>query len=133
MPYYNDGKNNYSSNPAERPPQSPPEQVSSRMFNVAGNVDEVVHPERKETFNQAGTEFASGNFDKGQRVLETEGSWNDDIRGVATDANKAEQERTGEKPLDLDGAKSVFDSSADQLESSGTEEDKRGAQIVRGL
>ncbi len=133
MPYYNDGQNTLTSNPAERPPQNPSEVVSNKMFNIVENVDGVVHPERKEIFNRAGVEFASGNYDSGQRLLETEGVWDEDIREVAIGANQADQERIGEKPLDYNGAKSVIDSIASQLGSSGVKDDIEGALIIGGI
>ena len=118
-----------------KPNQS--EVVSSKMFDLAEKVSSDlkprIAPEDGEYLNKVGNEFASGNYDGGQRLLEKSTYWDDELRGIATEVNRAEQERTGEKPLEYEGAKSVLDSLADQAEKFGTDDDKRNALIIRGI
>ena len=109
------------------------EQVSAKMYNMADKVDGAKQPKLHETFDKAGAEFAQGNYDKGQRLLETNGAWNDEVRGVASEANQADQERVGASSLGFGEAKTTINGYAKNLESLGTQSDKQGAMEIQSL
>lgn len=54
---------------------------------------------KREVFSATGSETTQGNFDKAQRILEAGTQWDDRLRGLASEVNQLDRERTGVKPI----------------------------------
>lgn len=116
----------------ETPQFNKAERISSRMYDAADEIG-VEQPELHQTFSQAANEFATENYDKGQRVLEKKGTWNDKVRGAASEANQASREKNGAKPLTFDEAKDAINGYAKRLAESGELEDKKDAALIESI
>lgn len=103
------------------------------MYDMADKVDGAKQPKLYETLTGAGREFANGNYDKGQRLLENNGFWNDEVRGVASEANQAGREQAGAGVFGFNEAKAAINGYAKNLESLGTQQDVRGAMEIDSM
>src|ERR1043165_4755816 len=111
-------------NTAERQQPNKAEAVSSKMYDMADKLDAGKQQKLYETFTGSGREFANGNYDKGQRLLENNGSWNDEIRGVASEANQASRSETGAGAFNFEEAKNAINGYAKNLEVLGERQDR---------
>mgnify|MGYP001610516541 FL=1 len=107
-----------------------PQAISSKLFEIAERNSEQ---NQSAVYNQAGVEFAQGNLHKGQQLLEQPGSWNDELRLVATQANQQESQRTGTNPLSFQESQAILNRSAEELGSVGDQGDRRDALEIQGI
>ena len=103
------------------------------MYDIADKIDILEQPELRESFSLAANEFANESYDKGQRLLEKAGVWNDELRSITVDANQADRGKTGTEPLTFQEAESVIDTYARNLAESGDSEDKRSALQIESI
>ena len=110
-------------------------EVAGRMYDLADGLNIEKEPERYQAFNESGTAISQGDYDKGQRILEQGGQWDDDLRAVAVDTNKMDQANRegGGKSMNLAGATEIIQSYADRLAESRDLEDRRGAIEIESI
>jgi hypothetical protein len=106
--------------------------ISARLYEISDNTS-VKNPKLGENLSKSAYEFATENYDKGQRLLEKEGVWNDEIRECAKEANLNANEKLEIPKLSFDGAKDSIMQYAKRIAESGTMDDRRNASDIESI
>jgi len=114
----------------QKPEQHPNERAAGEFYDYA---EEQQDPKAQEFYSRIGTEVAQDNFDGAQRNLELNVDWDDNLRNMAAEANRLDQERRGDKPLGFRVTKEMILAQAAEFFSSGEIQDKKAALEIESL
>lgn len=103
------------------------ESAANKFFDMAEKEPGAKDPKINEMFSAVGRETAQGNYDMGQRILESGAKWDDDLRKAASEINQLDQERTGAKPVTIEDVQDTITGYARDLEK--TSKEKGGRQL----
>lgn len=103
------------------------ETAANRFSDMAEKGPGAKNPKMREIFQNVGDETRSGNFDKAQRLLEGGATWDDNLRGAASEVNRLDQEKRRAKPMSFGDAQKMTDVYALRHEAQATRYDEGSA------
>lgn len=120
------------------------ETAANRFYDMGdkARVEEAQYPQeeryKEEKLSGAGRETAQGNFSGAQHILESGAQiWDDNLRGAASEVNRLDQEKRGEKPMSLADAQKAMSGYARGFEEAkvpgGPEPDPKGAAAIDSI
>jgi hypothetical protein len=109
------------------------ENAANGFFDMADSLPIETDPKANEMFSSVGRETAQGNFDKAQRLLETDVVWDDNLRAAASQINQLDRERTGENPMAVEEVVEKIQGYAREFERISKEEGGRVADLESSM
>jgi hypothetical protein len=109
------------------------EAVANKFFDMAEKGSGAKDPKANEMFSAVGRETAQGNYDMGQRILESGAKWDDDLRGAASEINQLDRERTGAKPMAIEDVQNTISGYARDFEKMSKERGGRQSDLESSM
>ena len=109
------------------------EAAANKFFDMAEKGPGAKDPKANEMFSAVGRETAQGNYDMGQRILESGAKWDDDLRGAASEINQIDRERTGAKPMTIEDVQNTIGGYARDFEKMSKEKGGRQSDLESSM